>query len=1276
MLREVEALLAQVSVAASAVESPSDAAAWHDTVTLQLPGSRARAAGSQLGAGQHLGPYRIEAMLGAGGMGQVYRAVDTRLDRKVAIKISAEQFSGRFQREARAISALNHPHICTLYDLGALPSGLSYLVTELVEGETLRDWLKRAPAVERSMEIARQVLEALRAAHDAGIVHRDLKPANIMVRHDGYAKVLDFGLAKRIPFSGLLAAEDTSTDLSLPGQIVGTVTYMSPEQIEGRPTDPRSDLFAFGIILYEMLAGEHPWPHQSTVDILHAILHDDPPPIRIPVPASLAATVQRLLRKKPADRYHSAGAVLEALARRLDSQAPPAEEAPRSSRALTKLIVLPFSLLRRHEASDFLAVSLPDAITNSLAGIDSLVVRSTMVASRFASGALDLNAIAEQAQVDAVLTGTLLSDGEHLRVSNQLIEAPSGTVLWSNTSQVSMRDIFQLQDELVDRIVQALAVPLTAGERRALKHDVPASALGYEFFLRANQLVAAGYNAENMMLARDLYLRSVEADPKYAPAWASLARTYRYIGKFVGDGAANLAQAEDAFQKAFALNPDLAVAHNFYTAHETDLGRPLEAMARLLKRAHTHRNDPHLLSGLVQACRYCGLLEASVAADDRAKQLDPHVRTSVAYTYLHLGQFQKALDHCPSPTDFFVMAPSLEALGRLQEAIALARELEKTTPEPFRRAFVVYRACLEGDYSAARKAIERTLPLSDPEARFYTACLLAKMNQPERALKSLSLALDGGYCCHHALLHDPWLDALRPHSQFMEIVDRAAALELQARTVFLDNGGGRLLGVMMDRKVIDTALSSPQALTSIAVLPFVFLSEVEEHKALSLGFADALITMLGNLEDVAVTPTVAILEFAGAQPVQVCAALGVRYVVQGNVQKMGSQWRVSIQLFDATAQKIAFSERHDFKLENVFDVQDEIGRRVVESLQSRFSLAGPKARARYSSDPEAYGEFMAGLRDSYSNQRETMESAIQHLSSAVQHDPEFALAHATLSYMCTNVYFVDPQRTWIERAAHHCDRAAALNPALPEANLARAWILWSPENNFQHAAAIEALGQVLAVQPNFERAHNRMSAICWHIGRMKEARLAHESARRSNPKTKTQNLGFIDLYSGEFARAEEASKIWLEEPGRNVYALDFPVYCALLNGDLDLAGERLTEALRHVPEDPLLVSLQGLWHARRNQAGAALECVRKALDSPLSFGHTHHAYHQIACIYALLGDTEKAMAWLVRTVDTGFPCWSFFRIDPHLENLRQLPAFDTLVDGLERKYTALVIARL
>jgi tetratricopeptide (TPR) repeat protein len=417
-----------------------------------------------------------------------------------------------------------------------------------------------------------------------------------------------------------------------------------------------------------------------------------------------------------------------------------------------------------------------------------------MVASKFASPEYDVRMISEKAQVDAILTGSILSDGERLRVTTQLVQAPDGALLWSNTAQVSLRDIFMLQDNLVDRIVQSLAVPLTAREQRALKHDVPASAVGYEFFLRANQLIAEDYNARNVALARDLYLQSVEADPKYAPGWACLARTYRYLGKFVGDPAGNAARAEAAFQKAFGLNPDLALTHNLYTAHETDLGRSLDAMARLLKRAHTHANDPDLLTGLVQACRYCGLLNASLAADGRARQLDPSVRTSVSYTYLHLGEFQKALDHCPAPSDLFVLPRSLEALGRRADAIAMTKEYENGFPEPHRQWFVAVRACLEGDYPTAAAAFHKAPSLVDPEARFLQACFLARVQESERAMEFLSLALDGGYRCHRGLLYHPWLKRLRSDARFTDLVNRASEMSLQARTVFLANGGGRILG--------------------------------------------------------------------------------------------------------------------------------------------------------------------------------------------------------------------------------------------------------------------------------------------------------------------------------------------------------------------------------------------------------------------------------------------------------------------------------------------------
>jgi tetratricopeptide (TPR) repeat protein len=349
----------------------------------------------------------------------------------------------------------------------------------------------------------------------------------------------------------------------------------------------------------------------------------------------------------------------------------------------------------------------------------------------------------------------------------------------------------------------------------------------------------------------------------------------------------------------------------------------------------------------------------------------------------------------------------------------------------------------------------------------------------------------------------------------------------------------------------------------------------------------------------------------------------------------------------------------------------------VESLQSRFPPIVPKSRDRYSSDPEAYSEFMAGLRESTSDRQDMLRSAAEHLSKAVERDPEFALAHATLSLVSMNMHYeFDPQRAWLQQAEDHCHRALALDPALPEGHLARAWILWSPAKSFQHADAIAALEQVLAARPNLERAHNRMAGICLHIGRLAEARVAHERGRLVNPTTRSGNLEWFYVFSGDFARAEEAAEAWFRERPGSMYALVTRVVPPLWSGDLELAEQRLAAAVKQLPDEPWLVTFEGMLCARRGQTDRALECVRRALDCPRSFGHTHHTYYDIACIHAVLGETDTAMAWLERSVDTGFACWPFFRIDPYLEKLREEPAFKRLVADLEQTYTALKIQRL
>ena len=304
-------------------------------------------------------------------------------------------------------------------------------------------------------------------------------------------------------------------------------------------------------------------------------------------------------------------------------------------------------------------------------------------------------------------------------------------------------------------------------------------------------------------------------------------------------------------------------------------------------------------------------------------------------------------------------------------------------------------------------------------------------------------------------------------------------------------------------------------------------------------------------------------------------------------------------------------------------------------------------------------------------------SAAEHLSRAVAIDPEFPIAHATLALVSAHLYFeFAPQRAWLDKAEHHCGEALRLDPALPEGHLVRASILWSPAKNFQHAETIAALERALEAQPNLEGPHNRMASVCWHIGRTEEARIAHERAQQLNPKARSVNPIWVHACNGDFARAVEVAEAGLKQAPDNRYFLNLSAYFSLLAGDLARAEERVAEGLRLWPEEPLLVGSQGMLHVRRGENALALECVRRALASRRSFGHTHHVHNQIADIYAAVGEADKAMGWLERTADTGFPCWPFFLADPFLESLKDKVEFKRLIDVLRRTYTALKIQRL
>jgi serine/threonine protein kinase/tetratricopeptide (TPR) repeat protein len=751
-------------------------------------------AAARPGMPTRLGHYSITRKLGQGGMGVVYEARDERLERTVALKtlpaLSGDETARkRLWREARAAASVNHPNICQIYEIGEDTAGL-FIAMELLEGESLSEQLQRGPLnVADAVSVGLEILAALTALHARGIVHRDLKPSNVFRTPHG-VKLLDFGLAR----PELERAMTPASDITLTGTIMGTPRYMAPEALSGGTVDARSDLFAVGAILFEMLSGRPAFDGRSVADVIHATVHEQPPALS---GSSMVAAIDRVIRqalaKSPSDRLPSADVMAEELrwAGGLDPEAS-------SSRAhtLTRLVVLPFRVLKADPETDFLAFSLPDAITTSLSATGSLVVRSSAVAARFAGESPDLKALASDANVDRVVMGTLLRSGDQLRAVAQLVEAPGGTVLTSHTAQAPLGDLFRLQDDIARRMVDALSLPLTGVAPQT--PDTPQNARAYELYLRANEL-ARTY--EGVVQARDLYERCLDLDPAFAPAWAHLGRCHRVIAKFI-DGSSDEARAKTALDRAIALNPRLSVAQMYYAQLEADMGQSTSAMVRLLEQAARHGNDPELFAGLVHACRYCGLFEQAIDAHAEARRLDPNVPSTIEQTILMTGDIDRLLALGPKTSntggDQGIMVIGLGLAGRLDEARDMLLNMTRMARIPMFHVWMSYmQAWIDRrvpDMIAAQASISEVKIMSDPEAMFQIGTLFCDVGEFASGLPYIERAIAKGYYVVQSLERRTQFAAVRHQPAFEAILAAAQEGRTRSLAAFRDAGGERLLG--------------------------------------------------------------------------------------------------------------------------------------------------------------------------------------------------------------------------------------------------------------------------------------------------------------------------------------------------------------------------------------------------------------------------------------------------------------------------------------------------
>jgi serine/threonine-protein kinase len=472
-------------------------------------------------------------------MGEVWKARDTRLDRLVAIKRCKHEFSDRFLREARAVAALNHPNICTLHDVGP-----DYLVMEYIEGTSPRGPLPAAEA----LRLATGIAAALEAAHTRGITHRDLKPANILVTSTG-VKLLDFGLASVDEAGAGMTRAPTA--LTAAGAVVGTVAYMSPEQAQGQPVDARSDIFSFGLVLYELLSGRQAFAGRSAVETLAAIMRDEPPPVV--APPALAAIVSRCLRKDPKERFQTMTEVRAAVERARDEGSSPMAAARPAEPP--SIAVLPFANLSADKENEYFSDGLAEEILNLLARIPGLKVIARTSSFAFRGKDADIMRIAEALQVRHILEGSVRKAGSRIRVTVQLVAASDGAQVWSDRYDRDMTDVFAIQDEIAQAVSSALRVHLAP---RAQTVNIEA----YQHHLRG-RFHLLRLTQESLAKARACQEQALAIDPQYAPAHSALAEYYHtllLLGLQPAETAAPLARA--AAERALAIDPHHAEAHS------------------------------------------------------------------------------------------------------------------------------------------------------------------------------------------------------------------------------------------------------------------------------------------------------------------------------------------------------------------------------------------------------------------------------------------------------------------------------------------------------------------------------------------------------------------------------------------------------------------------------------------------------------------------------------------------------------------------------------------
>jgi serine/threonine protein kinase/Tfp pilus assembly protein PilF len=715
-----------------------------------------------LAPGAILGHYRLVAKIDEGGMGVVWQAEDTRLGREVALKVLHDDLAenpdrlARFEREARTLAALDHPNIVVVHSVEAVGEH-RFLTMEYLRGRKLVDLLEPGGLpLDRLLALAIPLADAVAAAHAHGVVHGDLKPANVVVGEGDRPKILDFGLARMVrnaPEAPL--TEATTETIEDSGRISGTVPYLSPEQIQGEPPQPRSDLFSLGVLFYEMATGARPFRGRTTSAVLAAILRDTPrslEELRPDLPRQFSRLVSRCLEKDPARRPASA-AVLK---RDLDAVRRSPMHSEGDSEAIPSIAVLPFADLSADHDQDYFCEGLADEILNAISRIRNLRVVSRTSAFQFKNAALDSREIGDRLGVGNLLEGSVRKAGNRVRINAHLTNTADGYQLWSRSYDRELRDVFMIQDEIAQAVVDVLEVALSPGERRAMRQVATADVRAYEHYLRGRKYFYQ-YGRRGVEIALQMFSKAIQLDPHYALAFAGIADCRSFLYLNAGHKKDDREQAVEASQQALDLDPQLAEAHASY--------------------------------GL--ALSLCERHEESEAAFQRAIELNPKLfeayyfcaRQTFAQGKLEqaIALYEKAFEVRPEDYQIPLLAAQIyDDLGRSEDGVAwrhrgieLAEARLEFSPDDVRALYMAANALVVlGQRETGLAWAERAMRIEpeEPMLLYNVACIYSLAGEKQRALATLEQSVRHGLSHRGWILHDSNLDPLRDLPQFKEIL--------------------------------------------------------------------------------------------------------------------------------------------------------------------------------------------------------------------------------------------------------------------------------------------------------------------------------------------------------------------------------------------------------------------------------------------------------------------------------------------------------------------------